>query len=365
MRNGTELEVSGGFKFGLADDLTRVMRATPQLRTVHLDSVGGRIGEAEKLFNLIREHGFTTYVSHECLSACTLAFAGGGQRWLKSGAKLGFHAGAFAGVSSTGNEQRSILALAGIDGNFIDRALATSNKDMWYPTTQELLSSHVITNVSNGNDFAISGYGPDLTVAGVAEQLKSVVPPLAELQSTAPSDFKAFVENFFVGYQEGLTEVELISKARGQLLPLIKSKTPLADDATLVEFVKLMVDQYSLLNSTNAAACYHYGVDGEIDVSLFGKTLIQRELALEQRILRSASQRQPSVSHASQAVWENVAAGVAARVGMESLSILLDGKTTPDKYPAFCRATVAFYQEIARLPDADAATVIREITGSK
>jgi hypothetical protein len=367
MRNGTELEVSGGFKFGLADDLTRVMRATPQLRTIHLDSVGGRIGEGEKLFNLIREHGFTTYVSHQCLSACTLAFAGGRQRWLKSDAKLGFHAGAFAGVSSTdGGIERSIFALAGFDRVFIDLALATPNKDMWYPTTQGLLASRVITNVSNGNDFAASGYGPALTVARLAEQLTSILPPFAELQSTSPSDFKALVETSFADYQNGLTEVEMISRFKAEMGHLIASQIPLADEATLVELVKLSVDEYSLLNSTNPAACYHYAVaDGEFDGSLFDKSLIQRELALQQRIIRTASAGHPPVLRASQAVWDKVAAGIFSKVGNENFSIWLDGKATPDKYPAFCQATVALYQEIARLPDADAAAAMRAIKGGK
>ena len=71
MRNGTELEIAGGFKYGLASDVEKVVRASPQVKVVHLNSSGGRIGESEKLARLIRERGLTTYVSSRCLCIFT------------------------------------------------------------------------------------------------------------------------------------------------------------------------------------------------------------------------------------------------------------------------------------------------------
>jgi hypothetical protein len=46
MRNGTEIEISGGFKYGLNDDFLRILNAAPRVEVVHLNSLGGRIGEA-------------------------------------------------------------------------------------------------------------------------------------------------------------------------------------------------------------------------------------------------------------------------------------------------------------------------------
>jgi hypothetical protein len=42
MRNGTEAEIYGGFKYGLTDDFLKILRASPQIKIVHLNSVGGR-----------------------------------------------------------------------------------------------------------------------------------------------------------------------------------------------------------------------------------------------------------------------------------------------------------------------------------
>lgn len=80
MRNGTEAEIVGGFKYGLTNDFVKILNASRQIKVVHLDSFGGRIGEAEKLNKIIRSKKLDTYVASKCISACTVAFAGGERR---------------------------------------------------------------------------------------------------------------------------------------------------------------------------------------------------------------------------------------------------------------------------------------------
>jgi hypothetical protein len=77
MRDGTEAEIVGGFKYGLADDFVKILGASRQVKVVHLNSLGGRLGEGRKHSDIIRSRGLTTYVSSKCMSACTLAFAAG------------------------------------------------------------------------------------------------------------------------------------------------------------------------------------------------------------------------------------------------------------------------------------------------
>src|SRR4029450_6782331 len=62
MRDGTQAEISGGFKYGLTNDFIKILDAN-RIRVVHLDSVGGRVGGAEKRFNVIRARGVTTCVA--------------------------------------------------------------------------------------------------------------------------------------------------------------------------------------------------------------------------------------------------------------------------------------------------------------
>lgn len=149
---GTEAEIAGGFKYGLTNDFTAALNTAPYLKIIHLDSEGGRLGEAERLFTLIRERGLSTYVSSKCFSACTLAFAGGRQRILRRGAALGFHKAEFPGVSENEFDslQERVFSAAGFDSRFIDRALATPHKDLWTPPPDVLLAARVITSLTDG-----------------------------------------------------------------------------------------------------------------------------------------------------------------------------------------------------------------------
>ena len=120
MRDGAEAEIAGGFKYGLTNDFQKLLSTSGKLRVVHLDSIGGRVGEAIALNEVIRANGLDTYVSSKCMSACTIAFAGGTRRILRKGAVLGFHAASFPGMTKEGiaaesKSQKSIFLAAGFD----------------------------------------------------------------------------------------------------------------------------------------------------------------------------------------------------------------------------------------------------------
>src|SRR5205814_3840906 len=77
LRQNTELEVSGGIGFGLTDEVKRSLDAYPGIQVIHLNSIGGRIAEAQKLRDLIASRKLVTYSSQGGLSACFTAFLGG------------------------------------------------------------------------------------------------------------------------------------------------------------------------------------------------------------------------------------------------------------------------------------------------
>ena len=153
--DGTEAMIAGGFKFGLTDDFARVLDAARGIKVVHLDSVGGRLREGKRLYDLIRDRGLSTYVSSECLSACTLAFAAGRERYLKKGAQLGFHRAFFPGVdeSEFNGLLEPVFRQAGFEGDFIARVLSTPHDDMWTPDADVLLKAKVVSKVVDGDAF--------------------------------------------------------------------------------------------------------------------------------------------------------------------------------------------------------------------
>jgi hypothetical protein len=155
MQNGTEAEISGAFNEGVASDFWKILSASPQIKIVHLHSVGGFAVEGEKLFKLIREKRLDTYVSSTCMSACTFAFAGGRERFLAKGATLGFH----KTDTAEGPLDRGLVNIywqAGFEPTFINRAASAPYKDMWRPSAEVLLQARVITAVVDRSRFAPS-----------------------------------------------------------------------------------------------------------------------------------------------------------------------------------------------------------------
>ena len=148
------LDFSGGISFGTAKEFETMLKAMDNVRTVRLNSNGGRIAEAQKISDLIKARGLSTYVTHHCASACTIMFLGGKQRHLHASARLGFHQPYFRGM--TASEQRISIAREqarlekfGLSAAFAERANAAGPSGMWFPEQSELLRERVVTSIVN------------------------------------------------------------------------------------------------------------------------------------------------------------------------------------------------------------------------
>jgi hypothetical protein len=91
LRDGRELEFSGGITFGAAKEFQRFLDAMGVVQVVHLNSPGGRVAEAERIGRLLEARKLSTYVVNDCLSACTHIFLSGRERLISPDGRLGFH----------------------------------------------------------------------------------------------------------------------------------------------------------------------------------------------------------------------------------------------------------------------------------
>jgi hypothetical protein len=371
MRDGTEAEIVGGFKYGLTNDFAVVTKAARQLKVVHLDSIGGRLGEGEKLFKFIRERGLNTYVSLKCLSACTLAFAGGRERFLLKSATLGFHRGGFPGVNEGEFDapQQNVFMMAGFDAKFIERALSTPHKDMWRPTPDILIAARVITGITGGTVFAASGLGANLTKEKVATNLARAAPVFQTIQLRFPAQFDSMVEQYLDGILKGKTEAETIGIVRGKLLPFIGSLIPQADDDVLIDYNKVLIDQYTFLNAKSSSTCYSYAsATGPLtnESPEFSRDLVQRELGVEERVVRTATKRASTNPAVLTPLFAKLRKELLAK-GLTDTDFTLLESTSVDrsKHAQYCRTTILFFREIGRLPPLESATVLRSIFASK
>jgi hypothetical protein len=152
LANGETLEFSGGITFGVTQEFERFLNAMAGVRSVRLNSTGGRILEAQKMSDMIRSRDLATVVTVDCLSACTIVFLGGRERLMLSSARLGFHQPAFRGMTAA--DRRAAIATEqlrlqgfGLSSAFAARATSAAPSGMWYPDKDELLRERVVTRV--------------------------------------------------------------------------------------------------------------------------------------------------------------------------------------------------------------------------
>ena len=152
--NGTTLHVDGAYGMGSDQLVRRALEQNPKIREVVLAGPGGRMGAGFEIGRLIRNRRLATRVETACASACTIAFLGGIDRSISVGAKLGFHAASFPGMSAddmfaaTRDMKRYLTMSAGIAPDFAQRVLDTPGDSIWVPTPEELLAARVIKRAS-------------------------------------------------------------------------------------------------------------------------------------------------------------------------------------------------------------------------
>ncbi len=181
--DGKEIEISGGISNGISKDFQSILNTSPNIKYVHVNlHKGGLIKEALKLQQIIRENRLSTYVSSECVSACTLVFLGGEKKYLRKFARIGFHAYSVPGVHtddmSFSDYKKDLLNL-GLTRRFVDRIFETPKEEMWFPDTDELLTANVIHQVVNGDEFLLLGTDNNF----LTKNLKEIDRSLKEIEA--------------------------------------------------------------------------------------------------------------------------------------------------------------------------------------
>jgi len=154
---GREITIRGLLTVGTADRFEELAKSTPNLLSINLESNGGRIFEAQRLAEYVRDHKLSTHVSRNCESACTLILLAGQTRSADPEARIGFHQPNFPGF--TAEQRRAAIEsnsqdyiAAGMAPRFVERAMQASPDQMWYPTHDELVDADVI----NGDAIVVS-----------------------------------------------------------------------------------------------------------------------------------------------------------------------------------------------------------------
>ena len=142
----------GRLGFGVADAVQALLEANSTVRRIRLHSGGGALSEAVKLRGVIMARDLDTYADRECSSACVSAFVGGRYRFLKRGARMGFHLprnwDTFrrGPVATPYVGELLYMRQHGLPDWFLDSWIRTG-QTFWYPTEFQLVQSGLVTNL--------------------------------------------------------------------------------------------------------------------------------------------------------------------------------------------------------------------------
>jgi hypothetical protein len=155
---GDVLSIAGPIGFGLTARVDDALASFDNVRVVRLNSGGGRLAEAYRLGERIRDRGLSTHVAEECSSACVIAFASGAERLLGPEARIGLHEVSFPGLAPRWSESErrkyiEFLKGQGVSAGFVNNAMRRGGEGMWYPSHDQLIDAGLASAMAEDGEF--------------------------------------------------------------------------------------------------------------------------------------------------------------------------------------------------------------------
>ena len=151
--DNTWVVVKGEIGDGFADEVIGRLRREKAVGLV-ISSPGGSLYEARRLGRHLRDNGLRVGVSGLCTSACVDVMAGGMERYVTAGARLGIHQSKVPKhLSSHEGGQLSVVAAAlylremGVDDTIALAAAAIPNNSMYWISVPEALETGLATKL--------------------------------------------------------------------------------------------------------------------------------------------------------------------------------------------------------------------------
>jgi hypothetical protein len=257
LRHGDELEFDGEIVRGVAQELQQALLSNPKVTVIHLNSGGGDIDEARLLSRLIQDHGLITVTNTGCLSACTLAFLAGRERFKSPSAQIGFHRASnpsktVSQIEIYQQNDRDFMLARGVPAEFVKKALSTPNSDIWIPTTKELKAANIITDTRG--DFVMSGFGGE-TPEDRIDEFMAGDELFKAIESSDRERYRSFHSALAAQLERQATYDEFTELLEAQRSEIMGLYLPQASDAAVREFAKAFAELLQKIIRKLPAAC--------------------------------------------------------------------------------------------------------------
>lgn len=376
LNNGTELELSGGMPYGTTDGVRKILNAAPTIRLIQLNSVGGRAQEGLSLAKLIKDRNLTTYTPITCVSACAIAFVAGKERYLGEHGKLGFHSIAIGGVDeeeapNINDDIRAYFRDHDIPNDFANKAVSTPSRQMWYPTTDELLKAHVITAVVDSDHYGLSG----IAQWSDAHELESgilEIPAFTALKQYDPTDYKPIRDIIINGIQQGRPVSDIQQDTRAvffnKILPKVLASAP---DQPLIRYWRSQIAEMEYLGNTNPADCValaypQFATHAPNLMKLVPTKLYQEDLSALAAVIKAASVSPQEVIRSKEPNKDLIKViKTLNQKYPKALPVIAKPERYKDQPALLCASIVVFFDQVLDLPtSAKSAGVLRSVMAS-
>lgn len=254
--DGRRLQLSGPVALGDAARVTALLAASPQLRLVALQSAGGRLDEALRIAEAVRERGLATRANGPCSDVCPFIFLAGSKRHLLPGARLGFHrvsAGAFNPPyqALVNRALRHRLIKAGLTPHMATKAVATPPDSLWFPDGDEMAAAGLVSVPERPLDVDLPGPGA-ASRADYAEAL-SASPLWQQLERRFPgAQAEAALRMHSAGAEGPAAAQAAGHEVVALLLPGLLAQ---ASPETRMLFTQVLLAQINALRLLDPVAC--------------------------------------------------------------------------------------------------------------
>jgi hypothetical protein len=366
IRQGKEMEVIGGMAFGLTEEVKRLLDANPEVRVIHLNSIGGRIAEARVLRQLIQTRNLITYSSRGCQSACASAFMGGQIRILNRNVRLGLHQPSFPGLTPTQIEneiegERKYFLSRGVDKAFVQKAFSTPSKEMWTPSPEELLRARVITQISDGAQFAMTETGLGSNVADLEKTLLAM-PMYQSIKKHDPEAFEQIMSGMGKGFKGDVSKEEMLVLMREQTTKLYSHYLPISEEDALLNAIRQSVDASAVLEKANPEACYAllYGGTYVDYTSLLSKDMQRAILDSTARVIETGVSNPQTIPGEKQvAKQREIVNGALTRRYGDDFALLSDPSSPGVDKAKICSMSVELFRQVLKLPKKESVQLLR------
>ena len=364
LRDDTEITVTGPMDLGLSEAVDETLRAHPAIMTIYLNSPGGRAAEADRLSEIILANDLNTYVSAVCSGPCIKAFAAGKSRWLSRDAVLALGRPDPEESRSTEVETRIVrlrdfLHGRGVAADFIERALAATEKNAWRPSHAELFASGLVTSYATDADVAQAGI--PLQEIDDAEKALDQVALYRALREKHPKARKEIFAILREGTVKGEAPAQMRRRMWAIITPIVAQSMSSASDAALASFYQVAAEEAEALAVKDSKSCEAYlkGEAGGFDPTQLSASLQERELAATGELIRTSG------SYAGQPIDQK---DVEAPLMQLLLAATADGFTAAEFRNAIefkldaarnCKGTILFLKSLQSLEEPARSALLR------